>query len=305
MSTINNFKSPSKLISVMINFVLRIIVNFWKTNGDTRSGSLAFTLLLSFVPFTISILSIISWLPISNANILRIEDHLFNNYLPHTGNEIFPQIKMFLKHSYKLSVLGFGSLILTTYLTLLSLEKQLNSVWSRKLKTNIFKSLLTHTLFLISGPIVLGGITILRTYSQIFITQHTLKFLLDNSLPLLLMAILFSLVYKIIPSHKTKFSHAIIAGAVATLFFNIIKLGFLFCCAHLFLNYHIIYGSLVVIPLFLMWIYLCSLNLLFSAEIIYALESPFNFKLHRKMLKFLNNFNFKTYIKNRKLQKSS
>ena len=219
--------------------MLRIIINFDKTSGDTRAGSLAFTLLLSFIPFMISMAGLIGLLPFSNRYITRVEQYFFTNYIPHGGAQIYTQVKVFLQHSQELSIFGFSSLIVTTYLMLFSVERQLNALWHTTRQNSILNSLRTHTLFLISGFSVIGIMTVLRIYSHVFLNSPTIDFLFDQSLTTVVTIAMFSLVYKFMPSHSVSLKHALIAGITATVLFGVSKQLFLFYSVNLFVNYHI------------------------------------------------------------------
>lgn len=273
--------------------MLRVIINFEKTSGNTRAGSLSFTLLLSFIPFIISMAGIIGLLPFSNRYITRIEKYFFTNYIPHGGTQIYTQVKIFLQQSKELSLFGFSSLVVTTYMMLFAIERQLNALWHTTRQSSIFNSLRTHTLFLICGFCVISIMTVLRIYSHVFLNSPSIDFFFDQSLTTFVTIVMFSLIYKFMPSHSVSLPHAIIAGITATLLFSISKQLFLFYSVHLFVNYHVIYGSMAFVPLFLIWIYISCLNLLFCAEIIHGLESSYNPRLQRSFYAYLQHkFNF-------------
>lgn len=285
-----------KQIIITINFILRIVYNFYKTSGTTRAGSLSFTMLLSFIPFTITMAGIFTgishWLPISSAYIGKIERYVFANYIPHSGIEIYQQVKVFLLQSQELSLIGFLSLIVTTYLMMYALETQLNGLWSASSKFSLLNSLIIHTIFLVSSFGLAIIISTLSIYSHVFLQSATMNFLIDKSLITIVTVLMFTLCYKILPNHSIKISHAFFAALSATIIFNIAKKIFVLYIKYLFVNYHIIYGSLAFIPIFLIWIYVSCLNLLFCAEIIYGLESRFNRRLHLRAQQL-----FRSYIK--------
>lgn len=60
-------------------FLFKVLVNFQKAGGISCSSSLSYTLLLAFIPFSISIASISSWLPISNAIINDVQMYFLVN----------------------------------------------------------------------------------------------------------------------------------------------------------------------------------------------------------------------------------
>ncbi|MDD3266816.1 MAG: YihY/virulence factor BrkB family protein [Burkholderiales bacterium] len=270
------------------NFILRICYNFYKTSGTTRAGSLAFTMILSFIPFTISVASAYSWLPFANKNINKIEKYFFVNYIPHNGIEIYNQVKTFLSQADGLSMLGFSSLALATMLMLFAIENQINALWSKPAPLNIFKSLASYIMLIVTVIILTGAISILSIYINIFLPYipHGI-YIFSKALSVFATIILFSLCYKALPAHKIKVTHAILAACVATINFTIGKKIFSIYTHFIFANYHIIYGSLAFLPIFLIWIYVSCLNLLFCAEIIHGMENKYNSRLQHFVYKKL------------------
>lgn len=231
----------------------------------------------------IAVAGVISLLPFSNTYVTKVEQYFFTNYIPHSGAQIYQQVKVFLQHADELSWVGFSSLGVTTYLMLFSIESQLNAIWRTRRERSIWQSLLTHTLFLICACVLVAAMSFMRIYSHVFLHSPSINFIADKSIPSMVTIALFALLYKIMPSHKISNLHALIAGFVATVLFEVIKKLFVFYSLHLFVNYHIIYGSLAFIPLFLIWIYISCFNLLFCATIIYAMETDYQADLQKFM----------------------
>jgi membrane protein len=169
-----------------------------------------------------------------------------------------------------------------------AIEKQLNAIWHNKRKRHFGKSLLTYTLFLVCGLLLSTTVSILQISNVMFLSSHIVT-LINQIISVIITILLFTLVYKMIPRHKAKLMHAVIASIVATVLFLLIKELFMHALVKIFVNYHVIYGSLSFVPIFLLWIYLSCLNLFFCAGIIYALETKFNRPLQhriRAILKF-------------------
>lgn len=272
-------------LMVIRHFLTRITTNFRQTSGETRAGSLAFTFLLSFVPFSIAIASILSWIPISNSYVIKVEKYFFTTYLPHNGMDAYQQLRVFINQSKHLSSLGFGSLIITSYMMLFAIEKQLNALWYARRQRTIWRSLMIHTSFIIGGPLLIVVVSLLRICSHVFLHSKLLNFFADKNLTILVTVLLFTLAYKTIPSHKIRFKHALIAGISATIIFEVFKKLFFLYSFSLLGNYHIIYGSLAFMPIFLIWIYVSCLNLLFCAEIVRGLETCYPIKVANLRLK--------------------
>gem|GEM_PF-1734977 len=287
MQIVAFFRTGILVITVFINFLARLLCHIRATDIFTRSGSFAFTILLSFVPFTISMVSIISWLPISSHAIAKIQHHVFTDYLPpDAGEQIYRQVKIFLHQSRNLSILGFGSLLITTYLMIFEIEKQLNAIWYNKLPRKLGHSLFKYTLFLICGIALSSMVSILQI-SRLVIFNSGIAAIINQVISILITILLFVMVYKVIPSHKTSFKHAFIAATLATASFLLIKVLFTYVLVKIFVDYSVIYGSLSFIPIFLLWIYLSCLNVFFCAGVIYTLETKFDRELQHKINRVL------------------
>jgi membrane protein len=88
--------------------------------------------------------------------------------------------------------------------------------------------------------------------------------------PVIVSAIAFLLVYRIIPNRHVPASHALAGGLVAAVLFEAMKLLFA-QFLRLVPTYSLVYGAFAAIPIFLIWLYLSWLVVLFGAEFTAAL----------------------------------
>jgi membrane protein len=246
--------------------------SFYLSNGFTRVGSLSYTVLLSFIPFSISVASIIGLLPISVSFTQQVEKFTFANFLPSTGESFYSQFTIFLFHSKKLSLIGFAFLLLTAFTMLRSLEKHINEMWQVKAHRSLATSALVSAALMIFGPLLLCFSIFFRLYVTKFMHfSLPINLATLNLLSYFIATLIFILIYKVIPVIKVKFADALFAGLIAGALFELAKRGFIVYASH-FSMYNLIYGSLAFIPLFLLWIYISILILLFCAQIIFVLN---------------------------------
>ena len=85
-------------------------------------------------------------------------------------------------------------------------------------------------------------------------------------LPVLMELGAYILFYKAIPNTEVRFSHAAIGAVVATILFEIAKLGFAYYILN-FRSYELIYGAISTIPIFIVWIYLSWQVMLIGAQV--------------------------------------
>lgn len=84
--------------------------------------------------------------------------------------------------------------------------------------------------------------------------------------------LLLILLYLLLPNARVRFRPAIAGAFVGALLWELSKLGFGYYVAKA-VGYSALYGSLGLVPLFLMWMYLTWLAILFGLEISYVLQT--------------------------------
>ncbi len=99
-----------------------------------------------------------------------------------------------------------------------------------------------------------------------------LIFPLLRLLPFIVVWLMFTFLYLIMPYTRVKFSSAFVAGIIAGSAFQILQWGFIRFAINLS-SYNAIYGSFSVLPLFLIWLQFSWLIVLFGAEISYAYQN--------------------------------
>jgi membrane protein len=104
--------------------------------------------------------------------------------------------------------------------------------------------------------------------------------LIFDLLPLLVLWLAFALVYLLLPNTKVKFSAAFLGGAVAgTLWHLNSAFGFLYV-SRVVTNSKI-YGSIGLVPVFMMGVYFSWVILLFGAQVAYAFQNRSAYLLTR------------------------
>lgn len=257
----------------IIHFSYKLWRNFIRSNGLASCSSLAYTFLLAFIPFSISIASLSTWLPISNALIYNVEHYFFSQYIPQSGNQIYNLFQFSFKHTGRLSIFSFISLIVTCYGMMFSVEQHIHRMWHIKRQRKFISSISIFTGFFIVGTIF------------IYVMAYFTEFILNNIKSGVVfqyigtfsahIVTVFSFVslYKFIPSVKVRWIHAIIAGVIASTAFIFLQLAFSLSMNYLQKDYELLYGSLAMLPIFLLWIYFSVFILLLGAQIIYVLRT--------------------------------
>jgi membrane protein len=229
-----------------IKFIKQLCYRFYyENNCASRAASLAYTSLLSLVPLAAVSLSIFSLFPSYKHYSTRIQNFIFSNFIPSSGNMIQQYIQTFVGHTTNLSIIGSLFLIITAVLMVFNMEIAFNVTWNVQQHRKKIYGFLLYWAMLFLSPILLSLILILMPYLH----------LISIFLPFLTSIIIFSFLYISIPNCHVPLKHGFIAGMVAAALFELAKKGFA-----LYLYYFPTYN------LYIVW-----LIILFGAEISYAL----------------------------------
>jgi len=189
-----------------------------------------------------------------------------------------------------LAVIGTIMLLYTISRLLINIEYSFNEIWqvsrgrspARKF-TDYFAIMFIAPLFFIMA----GAATVLLN-AQIQQGGNTflspLLFFLVRLLPYLLIWIVLTLVYIVMPNTSVKFNAALFAGIIAGTVFQLVQ--WIYVKFQIGVSsYNAIYGSFAALPLLLLWIQVSWLVVLFGAELSYAKNNVANYEFEAETKK--------------------
>lgn len=165
---------------------------------------------------------------------------------------------------------------------LMNIEEAFNDMWDIKQSRRWERKISDYVAVILLGPVLL----IIASSATVFVTSQiqtltaefeilsSLKsgiFFLLKLLPYTLIWLLLFLLYLIFPNTRVKFFPALLGGILAGTLYQLTQWGFI-NLQFAFSRYNAIYGSLVILPLFLIWLQLSWLIVLFGAEICYGAQ---------------------------------
>lgn len=241
----------------------------------TRASSLTFTTLLAIVPLVVVIFSALSIFPFFNHSADQLQNFIFHNLVPSSGEVIQKYVTDFEKQAHKLPVMGFIFLFVTAIMMMVTIENTLNDIWKVRHRRHLSGSLLMYWALLTLGPVFLSGSVLLSSYIGSLELVHGVKLSgvksLVELLPPFAAFIAFVFLYVIVPHCRVRLSHAAAGAFVAALLFEIAKYLFGFYVVY-FPTYSLLYGALATIPLFLLWLYVSWSIFLFGAQVVNGLR---------------------------------
>ncbi len=267
----------SRILPLCWLFFRHLVRRFNVEHFGLLSASLAFTTLLSLVPFITLLLGLLGAVPAFSGLIEQIDRWLVPHLLPAgSGGEIAAKIFEFSEQAARVTLAGTLMMFVTALLLLQSIEQAFNHVWGITAARPLWRRLLLYALALIAWPPAIGILLMLTSYAvtvSFGYLSHLpwLQLFLLRSVSFTILALLLSLLYYIVPNTPVRWKCALGAGFLAAAGFLSMQRLFELYLAH-FPFYAVVYGAFAAIPIFLVWLYCSWAIVLFGALITAAFE---------------------------------
>ena len=189
-------------------------------------------------------------------------------------------IHQFIQNTYSgtLGVTGVVFLLWTAIVMLTRVEETFNDIWGVPRGRNWLSRIVLYWATITLGPLLLVGALGLASGPYFQNTRELLTVLpflesaVSRLLPVMVIALTFTLFYKLMPNTKVHFSAALVGGALAGTswyVFNLISLHL----ATSAVNTSKVYGSLALVPLLMIGLYTVWVIVLFGAQVAYAFQN--------------------------------
>lgn len=241
------------------------------------AGSLTFTTVLSLVPVITVALAIFSAFPLFSTFRASLEDYLLQNMLPGTGvaGTIMGYLNQFASKSARLSAVGGAALMVTSAMTIATIEQAFNQIWRVKKARPLVHRILVYWAIITLGPLLIGISLTLTTYVASMINIAVDGFPLIATTFSVITSVFvgtvaFTVLYMLIPNQQVDWRDAFWGGLMAAILIEIAKKLFTVYVLKL-PTYTIVYGALAALPIFLLWVYIMWMITLLGAVIAAAL----------------------------------
>ena len=264
-------------IKTLFAFLLYLKDRYKRDGCQESAAALTYMTLFAVVPLMTMMYSMFAIVPAFQGLGDQVEALIFENLVPASGIEVQAYLREFSTQARQLSAVGGFILIITSYLMLSNIEKTFNRIWQTAGGRRGLSSFLLYWGVLSFGPLLIGIGLLMHTYLLSFqllvdgFDKLQLSAALLQYLPWLMTWAGFTLLFVAMPNCRVVFRYALWGGLLTTLLFQVAK-GF-FALFVVNSNYHTIYGAFAMVPMFLLWVYLCWVIVLGGAELIRALET--------------------------------
>ena len=251
-------------------------------NVSLRASALTYITLMSLIPMLAFIFSLLTALQADE----RVKTYILN-VIPGLG-DIAGTILTYIENT-NLTTLGSIGLVVTfwaTFKALGSMERTINEIWGIRNKRPFLTRISYYTSIVVLTPLiillsigintVLESNVIVQRLSEIFLLSSILKIFI-RLLPYLVIWLLFTFVYKVIPYTNVKIQSALFGGIIGGTLWQVIL--YLYTKFQFGLSrYNVIYSGFASIPFFMVWLYFSWLMLIVGAVAAYIQQNYSRFR---------------------------
>lgn len=265
----------------IVSFFLITVREFKTDNLLLRAMALTFATFLSLVPLLVISFSMFKLFGGAEWFMEMLRPVLLRNLTPGSGTVVADNIQNLLLTGGDTMVGGIGLLFLlfAVYGVATTVEGTFNLIWGVKLHTGNWRRLPLYWGMITIIPILVGSSLALTTYlkalpvvhdafSRIYFATSTI----NRGLPVVMVMIGFFLLYKFLPSTKVTTAAALLGTAVAIILYETVKAGFIFYTSKL-VQHNVVYGSLAIIPMLMVWVNLSWIVVLIGIEVSYVFQN--------------------------------
>jgi len=255
-----------------------------RNNLFSRASALAFTTLLSLIP----VLAIMfMFFKAFGGKMVeeKIKPLILEFLASGAGDTISEYIDSFLGSTTvdALGSIGAIFLLVAVYSILSSIERSFNLVWQMKKDRSPLEQLKTYLSIIFISPVLLI-ISIWLAGRLEFLIQAGdnvwggfSTFMIFQLLPFLLIMLMFFFILIIMPNTKVKMKNALVGAFIGAILYTILKVGFIHY-TKMAVTYNKIYGSVAVLPFFMLWVYFSWVIVLLSVQVTFVRQNIHNLK---------------------------
>jgi len=240
------------------------------------AGHLTYVSSLALVPLIAVMFSGFAAFPMFADMRGEIQELIVSNLIPTSGEAINQYINQFTGNASQMTTIGIAFLIMVAIMLLMTIDTAINKIWRNYQRRRLPIAIAIYWMMLTLGPVLMGsGLAIssylvsLAAFADGYVSG--LQNFIFTVVPYITSVLAFLLLYVLMPNRVVRIKHAIWGALLATMLFELSKLGFTEYITR-FPSYQAIYGALAAVPILLLWMYLSWNIVLVGAELTASLE---------------------------------
>ncbi|MCB2200532.1 YihY/virulence factor BrkB family protein [bacterium] len=245
-----------------------------------RATALTFASLLTMVPLLVIAFQIFRMLGGQDWFFETVRPFILDMLAPGTGPKVAERLQEVIENagSATLGGVGVGVLVLAVYSIFSGVESTINVIWGTKSRAGSLQRLPLYWGLVTIVPILVIGSLAITTYLQALpFVSETVSYVpvsqavINRLLSMGMVIIGFFLLYRFVPATSVHTLYALIGSVVVGVIYEGVKAAFIVYTADL-VQYDVIYGSLAIFPLLLVWVNLSWVLVLGGMELTYVAQ---------------------------------
>jgi len=254
-----------------------LVRNLVQKRTSSMAQSLAFSTILSVVPILVIFFAVLGGITQNQGIRESIFEFVSAYFIPQYANDIFLQFEKLARRSVALGVIGIPALLLAGVMLYTKVDSSINHIWDSGKDRKWFKNSMAFFMTLFFGPMILVLLFSIPPYIQSIpyyqevVLHPAAQAVWATIIPFFVSASGLWVLYSYIPNVRVGAGPAMAGAAFAAALIQIANelLGFYF--ANL-AKLDVIYGSLVTLPVLLIWVYALWMVVLTGAMLSYIVQ---------------------------------
>jgi membrane protein len=275
-----------------------IVEGFIKSDVFMLSAALTYQVIFALVPLLVVMLAVVKGVGGFSSVGNTVQTFLLQNILPKIGTpspdgsaqggtDLSKEIDTFINkvNATAIGVVGALALLYTSISLLTSIEKVFNRIWGIKEHRTILRRLTVYWTFLTLSPVLLAASLSMTGFVQsnhlyVWLTTHVPYFGMATLMltPYVVAWVMFTGFYIFMPNTRVHPGAAFMGALISGSAWEGMKSIYFWYNAHVMSSSYKFYGSLGMIPVFLLWVYLSWIIVLFGAEVAFAAQHVNTYK---------------------------
>jgi YihY family inner membrane protein len=251
-------------------------VSFRKDDGMTLAAALSFYSILSLIPLSMIVVSILGHIIGQSDEALGRIMEAMTEVIPTLSPRFLHEISNIINRKVTSGWIGIVVLFFVASVLFTNLEKTLDKIFKALRSRNFFHSRLLSIAFIFVTALLLFVPAVLKTVDLALNHYHipiTLGFLIRGDLFFMLVSWFgFVLVVSVVPNHEVRFKYNLIGGGVFAILLMLAKYLFRWYTAFSLPRLNLVYGALTSLVLIILWIFYFITLLLLCAELVGILQ---------------------------------
>ena len=279
MSSVDNPAPSGGFKSTAVYGLLKILgiawLHFRRDHCLVRASGLAFTSFIALVPFSALTFSLLSMFGAFEPLMGSAQQFLITILVPTKQQAIFDFIGGFLENAKTVGYVGLFSFVIVAVFLINNIVTNVNAVWGTHYTGRFLSRLSIYITIPLFVALILGVTVSLVGWFQPLLSRvrvddvEILSGLVITILPEIIVLVTLFFLFLFTPYTRVQVKSALLGAVMGLVFWEISKRIFVFAINSV-ISISVIYGSIAVLPIFMIWLYIAWGVFLYALEVTYV-----------------------------------